>query len=106
MRIPKRFDGGRQDTCPFCGKNATVTTGEGLLVCSDHRNDSLPFIRCTCGEILEQRAGKFGPYFNCFSCGNISFAKGMELKAMQVPKKSPKPGVYVDGEYVPSIDEL
>jgi hypothetical protein len=66
----------------------------------------MPLIRCACGDILDQRAGKFGPYFNCMACGNISFAKAMELKALQVPKKAPKQGLYVEGTYVPSIDEL
>ena len=30
----------------------------------------------------------------------------MELKAMQVPRKEKRSGLYVDGDYVPSIDEL
>ena len=106
MRFRKEYGQSREDSCPFCGKRATFENKDGLLVCLDHKNESMPLIRCACGDILEQRAGKFGPYFNCMACGNISFAKAMELKAMQVPKKEKKPGIFLEGEYVPSIDEL
>ncbi len=104
MRYKKVYGSSRQDNCPFCGKQATVSGKDGLLVCADHRNSALEVIRCTCGEFLDQKAGKFGPYFTCFQCGNISFAKAMELKAMQVPPK--RKGAMVEGEYIPSIDEL
>lgn len=106
MRYRKEYGRSREDGCPFCGKRATVENDDGLLVCHAHKNESLPLIRCACGDILDQKAGKFGPYFSCFQCGNISFSKAMELKAMQVPKKLVKPGIYDNGEYIPSIDEL
>ena len=104
MRMRKVYGQSREDTCPWCGKRATVQNKEGLLVCPEHRSDEMPAIRCTCGEWLDLRAGKFGPYLNCMSCGNISFTKGMELKEMNVPRK--KKGSYVDGEFIISIDDL
>lgn len=104
MRMKKVYGQSRVDTCPWCGKQATVSNADGLLVCEDHKNKEMPAIRCTCGDWLDLKAGKYGPYFNCFNCGNISFAKGMELKEMNVPSK--KKGKYVGGEFIISIDDL
>ena len=69
--------------CAFCGSIATQQNDAGVYVCHRHKQQQLEEIKCTCGSWLEQRAGKFGPYFNCLKCGNINFKKGMELKALQ-----------------------
>lgn len=118
MRGKKVYGQSREDTCVWCGKRATVANDAGLLVCPTHKNNEMPTIRCTCGDWLDLKAGKFGPYFNCFNCGNISFAKGMELKEINVPipkrKKLSETEVaikegksaYVDGEFIISIDDL
>ncbi len=121
MRMKKVYGQSRKDVCVWCGKVATVQNEAGLLVCVEHKNREMPAIRCTCGDWLDLKAGKYGPYFNCFNCGNISFAKGMELKELAVPgKKKPKKetlseaeqaikdgkSVYVDGEFIISIDDL
>lgn len=69
--------------CAFCGSIATQKNDAGVYVCHRHKQQRLEEVKCSCGSWLEQRAGKFGPYFNCLKCGNINFKKGMELKALQ-----------------------
>lgn len=104
MYKKKVYGQSRSDFCPFCNKKATVTNKDGLYVCREHVNKQMEAIVCTCGEYLDQRSGKFGPYFNCFNCGNISFAKGMELKQLGIKKK--KKGIFVDGEFIINIENL
>jgi len=36
-------------------------------------------MKCVCGEWLDIKKGKFGPYFSCMNCGNISWRKGIEM---------------------------
>ncbi len=73
-------------SCAFCASVATQRSDVGVYVCHRHKQQRLEEIKCTCGNWLEQKSGKFGPYFNCFKCGNINFRKGMELKALQESK--------------------
>ena len=68
--------------CAICGKLATAKNKQGLEVCRLHKEDELDSIKCTCGSWLDIRQGKYGSYFNCINCGNISFRKGMEIKGM------------------------
>ena len=56
-----------------------------MTVCREHQRQKLEEIRCTCGNWLEARSGKFGPYFNCVKCGNINYNKGMAMKDMTTP---------------------
>lgn len=82
--------------CSFCGKLATQKSETGLEVCSQHKASKLEEIKCTCGKWLEQRDGKFGPYFNCVSCGNFNYNKAMGIKAItqnQVVKKKETPQI-------------
>ena len=74
----KRIYGSSQENaCPFCGKEANLKSKQGIPVCKDHQTDNLE-IKCVCGEILDVMDGKFGTYFNCFKCGNISLRKGLK----------------------------
>lgn len=79
--------------CAFCGKTATQETDTGLQVCPSHQQAQLKEIKCTCGSWLEQRAGKFGPYFNCINCGNINFQKGMQIQELTKSKELVSKGV-------------
>jgi len=83
----KVYGESKVSTCTFCGAAATAITDSGLVVCRHHKDQKLEEIKCTCGSWLEQRAGKFGPYFNCLNCGNVNFNKAMEMKAV-MPKSS------------------
>lgn len=79
FKAKKVYGNSRQESCPFCGKIATALSEQGVTVCQLHRHEKLADIKCSCGNVLEQRTGRFGPYFNCFRCGNFNFKKGMNL---------------------------
>ena len=81
MRRPKRYGESMVDNCPFCGKIAIVKNKQGVPTCSAHKNEKLKEMKCICGSWLEFRKGKFGPYFFCIKCGNISFRKAIEANA-------------------------
>ncbi|HLC70385.1 MAG TPA: hypothetical protein VJI32_00120 [Candidatus Nanoarchaeia archaeon] len=84
----KVYGQSKLSNCTFCGRTATQKTEVGLEVCYLHTKEQLNDIKCTCGSWLEQRSGKFGPYFNCLRCGNVNFKKAMEIKAITATKES------------------
>jgi len=69
----------REENCPFCNARATTKNKQGIAVCIKHKNENLSNIKCVCGEWLDIRTGKFGAYFNCMNCGNISLSKGLSM---------------------------
>ena len=79
MRIPKRYGQSKITVCPFCGKQAITKNPQGIPVCLQHKNKMLPDMKCVCGEWLDIRNGKYGPYFYCIKCGNINFNRGLEM---------------------------
>ncbi len=83
FKAKKTYGEYKEVPCPFCGKRATHKNSQDVEVCPQHTQSVMEEIRCICGSWLEQRSGKFGPYFNCIKCGNINFTKGMELKDLQ-----------------------
>lgn len=60
-------------------------------VCPHHVKQVLEEIRCICGSWLEQRSGKFGPYFNCVKCGNLNFKKGLEMRIVKTNEAVSRP---------------
>ena len=91
MYIPKRYGQSKQHTCPFCGKTATAQTSQGVPVCIVHRSTQMPEVKCLCGKWLELCSGKWGPYFRCINCGNVSWTRGMEMAEMQKGKTASSP---------------
>ncbi len=87
MRIPKRYGESKETRCPFCGKLATAKNAQGIPVCAQHKAKSMPEMRCSCGEWLELRTGRFGPYFFCLHCGNINFRKGLDMNPSVLDRK-------------------
>lgn len=81
----KQYGESKEDNCPFCGKRATRQNSQGVPVCQAHTEQSLD-LKCLCGEWLDVKSGKWGPYFNCMKCGNLSYSKGMAMQP-----KSPEP---------------
>ena len=79
MRIPKIYGESKANECPFCGKTAVTSNTQGVPVCKEHKNKSLDNLRCVCGDYLDLKNGKFGPYFSCMNCGNINFRKGLDM---------------------------
>lgn len=64
--------------CPFCGKRALSVNSQKVPVCVEHKNKVIPEKRCSCGSWLALLHGKYGPFFNCVKCGNMSYTKGNE----------------------------
>lgn len=90
FKAKKKYGEYQTRRCPFCDRLATHENSQGVGVCHLHSEQKLDEIKCTCGSWLETCSGKFGPYFNCLHCGNISYQKGMEMKSItmkDVPKK-------------------
>jgi len=92
MRIPKRYGQSKIEGCPFCGKQSTTVNKQGVPVCIMHKDRELLDFKCLCGDWLDLKNGKYGPYFFCMRCGNITFSKGMEfnedkLRSEPVAKK-------------------
>lgn len=79
MRIPKRYGQSKIDKCPFCERTATTKNLQGIPVCESHKKNNLENLKCACGEWLDVQTGKYGAYFRCFNCGNVSFQKAMEM---------------------------
>ena len=88
MRLKKKYGDYRVDSCPFCGVRATTENNQGVPVCIKHKDEKLLDLKCVCGDWLDVKKGKFGPYFNCFKCGNISFSKAMELNQIVAKPKN------------------
>lgn len=86
MFIPKKkvYGDSKVPECPFCGRQSTTRNWQNVPTCKDHKEMELPAMRCVCGEYLDLRVGKFGPYFNCMKCGNVNFKKGLEINGMAV----------------------
>ena len=85
MNIPKQYGQSKVENCPFCGKRGIIKNGQGVPVCQTHKNSEILDLKCVCGEYLDLKQGKYGPYFSCMNCGNINFNKGL---AMNPPIKA------------------
>ena len=90
MYIPKRYGQSKVDSCPFCGKIATVKNNQDIPVCHKHKNTPLPDLKCSCNSYLDLRNGKFGAYFHCLNCGNINMKKALALNP-DIGKPQTKP---------------
>lgn len=85
MYRKKIYGQSRAYTCPIC-KGAAVTQNEqGIPVCVKHKETELN-LKCVCGGWLDVRNGKWGPYFFCLNCGNISFQKGLDMSGITLNK--------------------
>ena len=75
----KVYGESKKEECIFCGSGALFMNGQGLPVCKDHKNRKLEDRKCICGEWLEIKKSKWGPFFACRNCGAISIKKAMEM---------------------------
>ncbi|MBS3176549.1 hypothetical protein J4457_04905, partial [Candidatus Woesearchaeota archaeon] len=83
MYIPKKYGYSKKDYCPFCQKEAMTYNNQKVPVCSAHKTSTLQNMKCVCGKILDLKNGKFGPFFSCLSCGNMSLKKILEVNTVQ-----------------------
>ena len=100
MFIPKKYGHGKADTCPFCRKQATSMNPQDVPVCYGHREEILDDLKCVCGSILEMLHGKFGVFFKCISCGNMSLKKVLEFNTINAGINADKinPGATADSK--------
>ena len=52
---------------------------QGVPTCLAHKKAQLLDLKCSCGDWLDILKGKYGPYFNCMKCGNVTFRRGLEI---------------------------
>ena len=88
----KKYSESKIENCPFCGKRSLTENSQNIPVCIEHKNTELLDLKCICGEWLDLKQGKFGPYFNCISCGNMNFNKALELNLGNIEVKKNKIG--------------
>lgn len=84
MRGRKVYGQSQVTLCPWCGKNATSKTDQGVPCCLNHKKAEMPNMKCACGDWLDVAEGKFGAYFRCMTCGNKSFQKGLEMNDLSI----------------------
>ena len=107
----KVYGQSKVEGCPFCGKQSTTENDQGVPVCRNHKDKCLDF-KCICGQWLDVNKGKYGPYFNCMNCGNISYRKGMEMneevmkKARGIVEKTIPKKKHTPGEITVTSDDL
>ncbi|MFH0875137.1 MAG: hypothetical protein V1859_04305 [archaeon] len=90
MYIPKRYGESKIDKCPFCGAIATIKNKEKIPTCADHKDMILGEMRCSCGDYLDLKQGKFGPFFVCMNCGTMNMKKALEINAVKQVKNAKK----------------
>lgn len=88
MRIPKRYGQSKVDLCPFCNMPGVIRNKQGIPVCSRHKDKNIGEAKCACGSFLDLRLGKFGAYFHCINCGNISWSKAIAINDFSDKKKT------------------
>jgi len=75
--MKKIYGQSKNESCPFCGKQAISMNKQGIPVCLEHKEEYLD-LKCVCGEWLEIKKGKYGPFCICLNCGTINFNKALE----------------------------
>ena len=83
VNIPKKYGQSKIDKCPFCGKQSIVLNRQNVPVCLAHKEETLENLKCACGSYLEMLKGKYGIFFSCIKCGNLSIGKALELNAVK-----------------------
>lgn len=53
-----------------------------------HKNSVLEDLKCICGEYLDIKSGKYGVYFSCIKCGNISAGRVFEINNVKDRNKA------------------
>lgn len=89
MYIPKRYGQSKVDKCPFCGKQSITSNKQGVPVCLKHKTEYLE-LKCLCGDWLDIRSGKWGPFCTCIKCGALSFSKALSINPAPKPKTPDK----------------
>ena len=79
MRIKKNYDDHKVSRCPFCSGAAITKNPQGIPVCLKHKLEELLDLKCKCGEFLDIKISKYGPFFVCLNCGIVKFKTGLSI---------------------------
>jgi hypothetical protein len=109
----KSYGSYQRALCPFCKKEATTKNSQKIPVCQAHKNAVLGEMKCICGNYLVIMEGKYGIFFNCIKCGNISPSKVFEInevvdvsKDKDIKEPSPKEtGPKFFNDKTPSVEK-
>ena len=75
----KVYGAGRDNTCPFCGASATTTNDQKLPTCLKHKSEELYDLKCKCGDYVDLKIGRYGPFFLCMACGPQKYDLILEI---------------------------
>ena len=90
MHFRKVYGESKVEACPFCEKRAVIKNKQDIPVCLRHKGRELTNLKCMCGDWLDVRTGKWGPFFSCMRCGNVNFRRGLEMNPqLKEPEKEP-----------------
>lgn len=78
--------------CLFCTRQAIVKNDQGFPVCTLHKKEEMPEMKCVCGEVLSVKESRYGAFFLCPSCGPISVRKAISMNKVE-PKAKVSPRV-------------
>ena len=90
MRMPKHYGQSRIERCPFCERQGTIKNPQGVPVCPQHSKETLEGMKCVCGRDLFIQNGKFGVFFICTNCGNLTLRKVLEINSPIMAKGAMK----------------
>ena len=79
MRIKKVYEEHKVSKCPFCDGPAITRNEQKVPVCMRHKDELLQDLKCSCGEYIDVKIGKYGPFFTCINCNIVKFKKGLEI---------------------------
>ena len=94
MYIPKVYGQSKNSGCIFCGKQSIRMNAQGIPVCVAHKDSVLNDFKCACGCWLDQREGKWGPYWLCQDCGIVSIRKALEFNEIKDISKQTAPPTH------------
>ena len=89
----KVYSESKVENCVICNKQALLLNTQGFSVCSIHKNIIIPELKCLCGEYLMMMDGKFGKFFQCINCGNITIKRAIEINEELIHKQLSKESV-------------
>jgi ribosomal protein L37AE/L43A len=76
------------EKCIICGEFATKYNDQQLPLCKKHETYSLMNMNCPyCKAPLEALRSKYGTFFNCIKCGNISLHRMKQMGSMFFQKR-------------------
>jgi hypothetical protein len=82
---------GFNNRCVFCERQPVAKNEQGFSTCRVHKTESLPDMKCVCGQVLSIKESKYGAFFLCMDCGPISLKKAFDINPPVQPKVKEAP---------------